>query len=130
MQVGPSQPSLQTQVNVSPATTQVPPFSHGFGRQLEFLAERDKRGKTSSQYFFGTNFRGLSIKSAIADIKKPQETSADLAFFVSFHLCPVESAFQHSRGELSVQSETLGRYLSALPGEGDGEGGKWERQER
>lgn len=37
--VGPSQPSLQTQVNDSPATTQVPPFSHGFGRQLEFLAE-------------------------------------------------------------------------------------------
>lgn len=43
VQVAPSQPSLQTQVKDSPpATTQVPPFSHGFGRQLEFLAEQRK----------------------------------------------------------------------------------------
>lgn len=52
VQVGPSQPSLQTQVNDSPATTQVPPFSHGFGRQLEFLAEGDKRGKNVFSVFF------------------------------------------------------------------------------
>lgn len=43
--VGPSQPSLQTQVNDSPVTTQVPPFSHGFGRQLEFLAGRKENIK-------------------------------------------------------------------------------------
>lgn len=55
MQVGPSQPSLQTQVNDSPATTQVPPFSHGFGRQLEFLAEIKEGEKKSNQYFLGTD---------------------------------------------------------------------------
>lgn len=36
--VGPSQPSLQTQVKESPLTTQVPPLWQGFGRQLLFLA--------------------------------------------------------------------------------------------
>ena len=43
VQVGPSQPSLQTQVKVSPLTTQVPPYSQGLGRQLEFLAEGGER---------------------------------------------------------------------------------------
>lgn len=50
--VGPSQPSLQTQVNDSPVTTHVPPFSHGLGRQLEFLATDNKgeQGKTIRNY--------------------------------------------------------------------------------
>ena len=43
--VGPSQPSLQTQVKDSPFTTQVPPFSQGLGRQLEFLAVKEKKKK-------------------------------------------------------------------------------------
>lgn len=49
VQVAPSQPSLQTQVNDSPATTQVPPFSHGFGRQLEFLAETGRGGEKEEE---------------------------------------------------------------------------------
>lgn len=38
---------MQTQVNVSPLTTQVAPFSHGLGRQLLFLAavRRWRKGK-------------------------------------------------------------------------------------
>lgn len=43
VQVDPSQPSLQTQVKESPLTTQVPPFSHGLGRQLLFLAAKEPR---------------------------------------------------------------------------------------
>lgn len=41
--MGPSQPSLQTQVKESPLTTQVPPLWQGFGRQLLFLAVTETR---------------------------------------------------------------------------------------
>lgn len=37
-QVGPSQPSLQMQVKVSPPPTQVPPLEHGPEAQVLFLA--------------------------------------------------------------------------------------------
>lgn len=37
-QVGPSQPSLQTQVKASPPPTQVPPLEHGLEAQVLFLA--------------------------------------------------------------------------------------------
>lgn len=40
VQMGPSQPSLQTHVKDSPLTTQVPPLWQGLGRQLLFRAAR------------------------------------------------------------------------------------------
>lgn len=41
-QVGPSQPSLQMQVKVSPPPTQVPPLEHGLEAHVLFLAGRGK----------------------------------------------------------------------------------------
>lgn len=76
MHVGPSHPSLQTQVNDSPVTTQVPPFSHGFGRQLEFLAEKKKRRVFAME--------GLSVESALVNPKQSQETAVGLAFVSVF----------------------------------------------
>ena len=66
--VGPSQPSLQTQVNDSPVTTQVPPFSHGLGRQLEFLAKRGgkKKGrKTVSELSPQHLIKSISLQGLI-----------------------------------------------------------------
>lgn len=80
--VGPSQPSLQTQVNDSPATTQVPPFSHGFGRQLEFLADRQKDREREKKFRFCQFYPTLQrIISAIINLKQSQETAVGLAFF-------------------------------------------------
>lgn len=45
--MGPSQPSLQTQVKESPLTTQVPPLWQGLGRQLLFLAVRQEKVKAT-----------------------------------------------------------------------------------
>lgn len=73
MHVGPSKPSLQTQVNDSPATTQVPPFSHGFGRQLEFFAEGQGEVKKIIM-------RVLSVHSVILKFKQSHETSVGSAF--------------------------------------------------
>lgn len=41
-QMGPSQPSLQMQVNVSPPPTHVPPFRQGLDAQVLFFAEVER----------------------------------------------------------------------------------------
>lgn len=82
--MGPSQPSLQTQENDSPATTQVPPFSHGFGRQLEFLAEGDKRGKNVFSVFFWAQTSEAYQWNQQSQTLKSHGTSADLAFLFFF----------------------------------------------
>jgi hypothetical protein len=48
VQMGPSQPSLQTHVKDSPLTTQVPPLWQGLGRQLLFLAIRQEQTRAPS----------------------------------------------------------------------------------
>lgn len=77
--VGPSQPSLQTQVNESPVTTQVPPFSHGFGRQLEFLAENRER-KVKFDFVSELSQTTKRIISTIMNLN-PTQTAFDWAFF-------------------------------------------------
>ena len=48
VQMGPSQPSLQTHVKDSPLTTQVPPLWQGLGRQLLFRAARQEQTRPCS----------------------------------------------------------------------------------
>lgn len=48
VQMGPSQPSLQTHVKDSPLTTQVPPLWQGLGRQLLFRAMRKEQTRPPS----------------------------------------------------------------------------------
>ena len=49
-QTGPSQPSLQMQVKVSPPPTQVPPLEHGLDAQVLILASVGKDTEDSLAY--------------------------------------------------------------------------------
>lgn len=66
-------------MNESPVTTQVPPFSHGFGRQLEFLAENRER-KVKFAFVSELSQTTKRIISTIMNLN-PTQTAFDWAFF-------------------------------------------------
>ena len=93
--MAPSQPSLQMQLNESPSTTQVPPFSQGLDTQLLFFAGDTITIKFIARYIY--TYKEFALVPGGANIPKKKKVNLTVTIQIT-----LKAKQQKTLGTISI----------------------------